>query len=97
MWIPAQTTVAPLELACNAAGINAPTGANIRAASSGLGGGEGNAGNELVLPGVGDATVHQGAVLGLVGTVVAGEALAGQGHDLFADKLLLYELVAWTS
>lgn len=62
-----------------------------------LGSTERYTGAQIVRFGVRCATVHQGAVLGLVGTVVAGEALAGQGHDLFADKLLLYELVAWTS
>jgi hypothetical protein len=36
MWIPAHTTVPPLATARSAAGTKAPTGAKIRAASSGI-------------------------------------------------------------
>ena len=37
MWMPAQTTVAPLALARSAAGTSSPTGAKMIAASSGSG------------------------------------------------------------
>ena len=38
MWMPAQTTVAPLQVAASACGTSSPAGANRIAASSGDGG-----------------------------------------------------------
>ena len=46
---------------------------------------EGDAGAQAVGFGEGQAGVHQGAVFLLVAGVVAEEALAGEGHYLFAD------------
>ena len=43
------------------------------------------AGAQVVGFGEGQAGVHEGAVFLLVACVVAEEALAGQGQDLFAD------------
>src|SRR3954462_9847420 len=43
MWIPAQTTVAPLALARSATGTSSPTGAKTTAASIGSGGGSATA------------------------------------------------------
>lgn len=59
-----------------------------------LRGAQGDAGAQLVLSGIGDASVHQGLVLLLVAAVACQKALAGQLAHLLPDQALLVEAVA---